>query len=140
MTRVRKPGKSLERVVVDTSVISYLLKRHSLAPLYQEQLRGRYLSISFMTVAELYRWSEVRGWGEGRISALISHLRRYVILPSDDQTSWEWARITARKGRPMPSADAWIAAAALRHKAPLVTHNPRDFQHIEGLSILTVSG
>jgi len=41
-------------VVVDTSVVSYILKKHSLAPSYWEILKGHLLGISFMTVAELY--------------------------------------------------------------------------------------
>jgi tRNA(fMet)-specific endonuclease VapC len=53
--------------------------------------------------------------------------------------SWEWARIKCRKGRPIEDADAWIAAAALLYELPVVTHNPRHFQHIEGLKVLTVS-
>lgn len=99
---------------------------------------NRFLAVSFMTVAELYRWPLERGWGEARISALLSHLSSYVVLPYDDQMSWEWARIMARKGRPISIPDAWIAATALRHQVPLVTHNLSDFQHVDGLNIITV--
>lgn len=129
---------NLEGVVVDTSAVSYLLKDHSLAPMYWEHLKGRLLGISFMSVAELYRWPLVRGWGEPRIQALKQHLRSYVVLPYDDAMSWEWARIMARKGRPVSPADAWIAATAVRHELPLVTHNPRHFHPIEGLEVITV--
>jgi predicted nucleic acid-binding protein len=34
-------------------------------------------------------------------------------------------------------ADAWIAAVALQYGYDLVTHNPRDFQGIAGLTIIT---
>lgn len=33
--------------------------------------------------------------------------------------------------------DAWIAATALRHTIPLVTHNPSDFQYITNLELRT---
>jgi len=52
--------------------------------------------------------------------------------------SWEWARIKSRRGRPIEDDDAWIAATAVRHNTPLVTHNPRHFRNIDGLEILTL--
>lgn len=127
-----------EGLVVDTSVISYLLKGHSLAPLYWQHLDRRLLCISFMSVAELYRWPLTRNWGERRVRELREHLRNYVVIPYDDAMSWEWARIMSRKGHPISVADAWIAATAIRHDLPLVTHNARHFQFIDGLEILTV--
>lgn len=128
----------MESLLVDTSVVSYLLKGHSLAPRYGEHLEGRLLGISFMSVAELYRWPLSRDWGELRIAALREHLRGYVVLPYDDAMSWEWARIMSKKGRPISVADAWIAATAVRHELPLVTHNPRHFQSVDNLEIITV--
>jgi len=127
----------VNRVVVDTSVVSYLLKKHSLAARYWDHLEGRFLGISFMTVAELYRWPLVRGWGAKKVAELREHLRSYVVLPYDDAMSWEWARLMSRKGRPMDHPDAWIAATALRYEAPLVTHNAQHFEGIEGLRIIT---
>lgn len=69
-------------VVVDTSVVSYLFKEHSLAPSYREHLKDRYLTISFMTLAELYRWPFERGWGETKLRTLRLHLESYVVLPT----------------------------------------------------------
>ncbi|MFL6195405.1 MAG: PIN domain-containing protein [Thermoanaerobaculia bacterium] len=126
-------------VVVDTSVVSYLLKNHSLARHYWRVLAGRTLAVSFMTVAELYRWPFQRQWGEERIARLRQHLTSYAVLPYDDRMSWEWARVKTRKGHPISDADAWIACAAIVYEAPLVTHNARHFLHIDELEILTVS-
>jgi len=42
-----------------------------------------------------------------------------------------------RIGKPIPFADAWIAACALRYEVMLVTHNPKHFVEIPGLSLLT---
>ena len=128
----------MSHVVVDTSVVSYLLKDHSLAGSYRQLLTDKLLGLSFMTVAELYRWPLERNWGPARIEALQAHLRAYVVLPQDDAMCWEWARIMSRKGHPISSSDAWIAATAIRHAAPLVTHNVRHFETIEGLAILSV--
>jgi tRNA(fMet)-specific endonuclease VapC len=128
----------LSWLLVDTSVVSYILKKHSLAPYYWEILRENYLSISFMTVAELYRWPLERNWSERRIAALRLHLRGYTVLPYDDAMSWEWARIKSRRGHPVSDPDAWIAATAVRYEVPLVTHNARHFLHVEGLEVITV--
>jgi tRNA(fMet)-specific endonuclease VapC len=120
-------------------VISYLLKDYSLAPAYLELLRGHLLGVSFMTVAELYRWTLERNWGERRVAALREHLLDYTVLSYDDVLSWEWARIKTRRGRPIEDGDAWIAATAVRYGSPLVTHNPRHFVNIDRLEIVTLS-
>jgi tRNA(fMet)-specific endonuclease VapC len=130
----------VNRLVVDTSVVSYILKKHSLADAYWEILKAHELGISFMTVAELYCWPLRRNWGEQRLVALRQHLRGYTVLPYGDAISWEWAKIKCRRGRPTSDPDAWIAATALVHGIPLVTHNPRHFLHVEGLEVLTVPG
>lgn len=51
-----------------------------------------------------------------------------------------WAEVHARakqKGRPISIGDAWIAATALAHSVPLVTHNPNDFKNVLGLTVVT---
>ncbi|REJ77044.1 MAG: hypothetical protein DWQ34_10255 [Planctomycetota bacterium] len=51
-----------------------------------------------------------------------------------------WAGIVHRcfrRGKTIDHGDAWIAATALRVGAPLITNNAADFQHIDGLNILT---
>jgi tRNA(fMet)-specific endonuclease VapC len=100
-------------LVVDTSVVSYILKKHSLAAAYWEILKNHRLGISFMTVAELYCWPLRRNWGEQKLVALRQHLRGYTILPYEDAISWEWAKIKCRLGRPASDPDAWIAATAI---------------------------
>lgn len=57
-----------------------------------------------MTVAELYRWPLERQWGEPKLSMLMEHLADYTVLPHDEATSWEWARIKSIKGRPIQIA------------------------------------
>ena len=45
-----------------------------------------------------------------------------------------------RQGRPIQTADAWIAATALRLDVPLVTNNQKDYASVAGLTVLTVAG
>jgi tRNA(fMet)-specific endonuclease VapC len=118
-------------------VFSYLLKGDSRGDLYRVHLDGKLLYISFVTVAELYRWAIQYNWGAARIAALQARLANYIVLPYDDETNWEWARAMSVKGRPVAPGDAWIAAGAIRHGMPVVTHNRKHFEHISGLIVIS---
>jgi predicted nucleic acid-binding protein len=127
-------------VVVDTNVVSFVFKGDSRAELYRLHLNGRLLVISFMTVAELDRWALERNWGAARRARMEQHLRNFVIYPFDRALCLKWAEATTsarRKGYPIESADAWIAATALVQGIPLVTHNPADFQGVDGLVLIS---
>ena len=70
--------------VVDTDVVSFQIKGDTRAELYQPHLEGKLLVVSFMTVAELYRWALLRNWGEARRERLREYLRQFVVPPVDD--------------------------------------------------------
>jgi predicted nucleic acid-binding protein len=127
-------------VVVDTDVISFLFKSHSLAPAYQAILNGRPLAVSLITLAEIEYGMEVKNWGTDRRNLMRRFLSRFTPLAPDTETAFPWARIKTaceRKGRPITFADAWIAASAVQLNVPLVTHNASDYSAIDGLTILT---
>ncbi|MBA2446392.1 MAG: type II toxin-antitoxin system VapC family toxin [Chloroflexi bacterium] len=129
-----------DRVVVDTDVVSFLLKRDSRAELYRPHLTDRMLVISFMTVAELDRWVLARNWGERRRTALEQHLRNFVVYPFDRALCRVWAEVTvgvSRRGRQIGWADAWIAATALLHGIPLITHNAKDYRGVDRLVVVS---
>lgn len=44
-----------------------------------------------------------------------------------------------KKGRPIETADAWVAAAALMFDVPLITHNRKHFENVENLKIISES-
>jgi hypothetical protein len=60
----------MSRLAVDTDVVSFLFKNHPVAKLYDSDLQGQTLLLSFMTVAELDRWVIQRNWGEARSDRL----------------------------------------------------------------------
>ena len=109
----------MDSVLLDTNIFSYILKRHTFAERYRAHLDGKRLALSFMTVAELFRWAKEKSWGPKRIDDRKEKLSAYVVLHSDDQTVWEYAGVRAVKGRPINAGDAWIAATALRQDSPL---------------------
>lgn len=132
---------SVEKAVVDTDVVSYLLKHDTRAAWYLPHLAGRTLLLSFMTVAELDRWVIARGWGEDRRDALEAHLRQYLIYPFNRELCRAWAAVSesARKhGRPITCGDAWIAATAVLHQVPLITHNAAHYSGVDGLQLISM--
>jgi predicted nucleic acid-binding protein len=62
----------MNRLVVDTDVVSFLFKDHPIAKLYDFELLGHTLVLSFMTLAELDRWVIQRKWGMHAASGLIA--------------------------------------------------------------------
>jgi len=68
--------RSTANALVDTDVVSFVLKGDTRAALYRPQLNGRLLAVSFMTVAELLYGALVRHWGAVRRAQLEQHLGR----------------------------------------------------------------
>jgi len=129
----------MDNRLIDTCVVSYLFKKHSLAQHYRPLLKGKLLYLSFMTIAELYRWAVGRTWGEKKINKLQKMIQGYVVLPSDNEICWQWAKINSIKGYPMSVGDAWIAATALHYNMPLITHNAKHFEHLKGLGLKVIT-
>lgn len=91
-------------------------------------------------MAELYKWPFKRKWTDAKKAQLTERLKSYVVLPYDDRLAWRWAELRVRMnadGQTMSWEDSWIAATALRHEMPLVTHNRKHFAHVPGLTIIS---
>lgn len=131
----------MDVILLDTNIVSFILKGDTRASDYEPHLKGRQLAISFMTVAELYQWAAVRKWGERRQDQLTQTLKvNYTVLSFDVRLCQIWGELRAERqsiGKPISSQDAWVAATALHYGLPLVTHNPKDFADISNLKIIT---
>lgn len=130
----------MEPRLLDTDVFSFFFKggfapttvrsRHSQSramPLLSNRGRGQV-------------WARLRHWGTARTQRLDAVLRQYIVLPYDARMVETWAEIAAHRralGRPIGCGDCWIAAAAVRHQIPLITHNMTDYQDIPGLTLIT---
>jgi tRNA(fMet)-specific endonuclease VapC len=101
-------------VLLDTDVASLLIKRDDRAADFFPYLQGRQPALSFMSVAELFQWAEMRHWGERRKASLETLLsRRYIVLGFELGLAKEWARVRAEakeQGRPISVQDGRIAA------------------------------
>ncbi len=121
----------MTRMVVDTDVYSYITKKSPSAEPFNKSLRGCQVVLSFQTIAELFKWTVVKGWQQPQIDQLERSFRECVIVPYDRDLAWTWARITGechKLGRPMSAGDAWVAAAAIRYQIPLMTNNLRHYE------------
>ena len=135
------PPIATARLVVDTDVASFVFKWHpEFAPRYVAMVRGAELVVSFMTLAEMRQGALDASWGPRKRDMLETYLSDFSVLHSDGLLSSTWAALrneSTRKGRQMSSADAWIAATALVLSAPLVTNNPKDYRHLDGLQLVS---
>ena len=130
-------------VLVDTDVFSFLMKPHdSRGPLYSPHVKGKRMCVAFITVGELLFGAFKRKWGARKIDDLKRRLRSVVIVPYDSRLCYTYADLkvkTTTAGRPRPDNDLWIAACAIRHSIPLVSHNRSDFEGIPGLVLISES-
>jgi predicted nucleic acid-binding protein len=130
----------MNRVVVDTDVVSFLFKNHPIGNRYDPELAERIPLISFMTAAELERWAIQRKWNAPRLHWLHLYLRRFTVVPSSPDLCRAWAEVMVAAqaaGRRIECADAWIAATAVLYDAPLVTHNRDDYLGVPRLTLIS---
>jgi tRNA(fMet)-specific endonuclease VapC len=129
-----------EIVVVDTNVVSFFFKGDTRAALYKPHLDGRLQIIAAQTRAELELWTLLQGWGQRRRDNLRDYLKDFILAEADEPVCLRWAEVqhgTRRRGRPISISDTWIAATALAYDALLVTHNRRDFENVDGLTVVS---
>ncbi|MHC5612985.1 MAG: PIN domain-containing protein [Nostoc sp.] len=127
-------------LLIDTDIASFIFKGSDYAYPYLPLLSSQELALSFMTVAELLQWAILRQWGDRRLPELEQYLSNYLIIPVDQTFCRQWAQVRVERQsaeRAISPQDAWIAATALRHDLPLVTHNIKDFLGISNLRLIT---
>jgi predicted nucleic acid-binding protein len=84
----------------------------------------------------------MRQWGPARRVELDAWLSRRPTLPYTDDVARTWGEISAhaaRRGRPRPQNDTWVAACCLTFDLPLATMNVKDFKDFaehEGLTLI----
>lgn len=131
----------MDALLLDTDVFSFLIKKDDTrAELYRPIVRDKTIALSFISVGELYVWTKRKNWGARRIADLEQRLKAVVIIPYDLELCKTYGRVNADLmaiGRRVPANDLWIAACAIRHSLPLVTHNKKDFEGIPNLKIIS---
>lgn len=99
------------KIILDTNIVSYLMKGGLLAEAYAPHVQGKLLAIAFITVGEMYFGAENRNWGEKKRKELETTLRNFVVIPYDHEIARCYGRLMAerrRNGRTIAPNDAWI--------------------------------
>jgi predicted nucleic acid-binding protein len=112
--------------LVDTDVFSFYMKGHTLASQSDKHTKGKKLALSFVTVGELLTWYKIRGWGPTKIAELERRIGLTGVIPYDLTVCETYADLKAKllkAGKPVGDNDLWIAATAIRHSIPLISHN-----------------
>jgi tRNA(fMet)-specific endonuclease VapC len=92
------------------------MRGDSLAEKYIPHVQGRLLSISFITVGELYFGAEKANWGDPRRKKLEATLRNFVVIPYDNEIARCYGRLVAerkRNGNPIGPNDPVPFSVAL---------------------------
>jgi len=132
----------LADLVIDTDVVSFGFRLDSrFVDSYGPAIQGHRAIVSFMTVAELHFGAINGNWGPHRKQGLFEYLRQnYVECYPTEATCEAWGRLvwqSKQQGIVMSGSDAWIAATAIVHSLPLVTHNSKHFQHLSNLNLIS---
>jgi tRNA(fMet)-specific endonuclease VapC len=72
-------------------------------------------------------WSKIRGWGPTKIAELERRIGLTGVIPYDLTVCETYADLKAKllkAGKPVGDNDLWIAATAIRHSIPLISHIP----------------
>ena len=96
------------------------------------------LAVTAVNVAELLHGAH-KSHNSARHLAEVNVLLASVrVLPFDEPAARHFGRLKAlleKAGTPLAMADLQIAAVALHHGVPLVTHNQRHFRRVPGLKL-----
>ena len=126
------------KYLLDTNMCIYAQKRVQsvLSNLQTHWQEG--LAISAITLAELEHGVEASAYPERNTVALMKFLSIAEILPFDSSAAVEYGKICAtlrRRGTPIGTMDMLIAAHGKAAGLIVVTHNTREFERVDGLSL-----
>ena len=103
-------------VILDTSVVSLLVRDADAAAYYWDEIGGRRAVISFQIRGEALFGAIGAGRGARRMNELLQHLDRCEAVWSTPELVEVSARLRderERTGRKLNTADAWVAATAM---------------------------
>ena len=82
MAETSDAGPPPTRCLVDTDVLSYVVRGDTRAEPYRAYLAGKEIGVSFQTVAELRRWGRTHRWGPARwreMERLLAQITVYLV-------------------------------------------------------------
>lgn len=133
--------------LLDTHVLSELMRERPDAGVLDWFARNAQAAMytSSVTQAEILMGIALLPAGKRRMALAVAAEQMFEqdfaghCLVFDSAAARHYALIVAaraRQGRPISTEDAQIAAIALASGLPLATRNTKDFEHIEGLTVV----
>ncbi len=96
------------------------------------------LAVTAISVGELTHGAHRSSRPTDNLARLDVLLSAVVVLPFDETSARIFGALKAQlqaAGHPIDDLDLQIASVALRHAAPLATHNQRHYSRVPGLTI-----
>jgi len=127
----------MTQYMLDTNMVSYLLKDHPTVARRVVATPMAYLCISAITEGEILFGLARRPHAKGLHIAVREFLRRVDVLPWDSIVAERYGTVRAtmeRQGKTLAPLDLLIASQALNAGAVLVTHD-RSFRQLRGLQV-----
>ena len=124
--------------ILDTDISSAFLKGNRVVWQRCMQHSGQ-LSISVVTVAELFTWVLRATASPKRLQNLLDFLTDVTVLDITPQVARRFGELNAGMldvGQRAPPMDLLIAATAILHNLTVVTHNLQDFSRVPGLTVV----
>jgi tRNA(fMet)-specific endonuclease VapC len=122
--------------ILDTDICSAFLKGNPVV--WQHcMLHTGQLSVSVITVAELFTWALRAKAPPKRLQKLLDFLADVPVLDITAEVARRFGELDAGMldaGKRSPPMDLLIAATAILHNLTVVTHNVKDFSHVTGLT------
>ncbi len=125
-------------ILLDTSVVSFLFNGDTRSDFYLPYMTGQRTLVSFQAVEEMWHGAYRVRWGARRKNELSRHLEQYDVVWPDEETVDISANLRVereRAGHRLNTADAWIAATAIRLSCPLAADDG-DFDGIASLNLI----
>jgi tRNA(fMet)-specific endonuclease VapC len=130
------------KIALDTN--AYSLLHNGIAPQLKDIIeQSEQIVLPFVVIGELKAGFQKGTRTEKNYLELVKFvdLDRVSVQWSDDDTLELYAKIwtdLARRGKPIPTNDIWIAALCVQHDLPLAT-NDSDFDNISLLQTIKVA-
>ena len=126
------------KYMLDTNIVIYVIKRKPLELLETFNLHADQMSISSITLAELFHGVEKSTRPEHNLRQMEDFISRLEILEYGIKAAGHYGGIRAtleKLGTPIGINDLHIAGHARSEGLILVTNNVREFERVEALRI-----
>lgn len=126
------------KYILDTNICIYWIKGNQNIERKAVKRASDSISISFITLSELYYGVYKSNKIKENLSALEILKRKLNIIESNAEICETFGILKAelaKQGKMIDDADLFIAACALVNKSTLVTNNEKHFERIKGLKL-----